>query len=130
MWTYHWLKALGFPTWKNYHHIYLGYKWSAAFYFQFSKPKFFSICFGYAMQFLPNKKYMLFVFSFHIETSIYNIMYKYIWKLCLCVFWFFKSLLLSTNERMVEDQWVIEKSQIYCNKNYKNVKDDFVEVED
>ena len=33
-------------------------------------------------------------------------------------------------KRMAEDQWVIGKSQIYYNKNHKNDKVDFIEVED
>ena len=57
-------------------------------------------------------------------------MYKSIQRLCLCVFGFFESFLLNINERFDEDQLVIGKSQIYYNKNHKNVKDDFIEVED
>jgi len=57
-------------------------------------------------------------------------MYKSIQWLCLCVFWFFECFLLNINERLAEDQLVIGKSQIYYNKNHKNVQDDFIEVED
>ena len=57
-------------------------------------------------------------------------MYKSIQGLCLCVFWFFESFLFKINQRLAEDQLVIGKSKIYYNKNHKNVKDDFLEVED
>ena len=73
---------------------------------------------------------MFLVFSIQIETFMLNIIDKSTRILYLCIFWFFKSFILNQNKRMAEDQSIIGKSQIYYDKNPRDIKHDFAEFED
>ena len=80
--------------------------------------------------FHQNKIYMFLVFYIQIEPFMLNIVDKSTRILYLCIFWSFKCFILNWNIRMVEDQSIIEKSQIYYDKNPRDIKHDLTEFEE